>query len=110
MLTGSTSPSLPSPQPVDCEQSLFFFRFTDAFSHARGHFRVAWVLLDGLRKNRDCSEYTQPDSVQLFSLRFLYYFGAWYRLLSDLCRNSCNFFNLQLRLEDPGCWLCSRNV
>ena len=71
MLTGSTSPSLPSPQPVYCEQSLFFFRFTDAFSHARGHFRVAHVLLDGLRKKRDCSGYTQLHFVQLFSLRFL---------------------------------------
>ena len=94
MLTGSTSPSLHNPRSVDCEQSLFFFRFTDTFSLAGGHFRDARVSLDGLRKKRDCAEYTQPDFMQLFSIRFLYYFGAWYRLLSDLCGNSCYFFNL----------------
>ena len=49
---------------VDCDQSLFFFRFSKgsararercAFSHARGHLRVSGVLLDGPRKKRDCS-------------------------------------------------------
>ena len=66
MLAGATYLSLSSPQPVDCEQSLFFFRFTDAFSHVRCHFRVARVSLDGLRINRDCSEYTRSVFVQLF--------------------------------------------
>ena len=59
---------------LDCEQSLFFFRFSKgsararerwtrekraaarrAFNHARGHLRVSGVLLDGPRKKRDCS-------------------------------------------------------
>ena len=49
---------------LDCEQSLFFFRFSKgsvrarercAFSHARGHLRVSGVLLDGPRKKKDCS-------------------------------------------------------
>ena len=67
---------------LDCEQFLFFFRFSKgsaraqalsveaarrekrgrqvplpsrAFSHARGHLRVSGVLLDGRRKKRDCS-------------------------------------------------------
>ena len=61
---------------LDCEQSLFFFRFSKgsaracerwaakpwdtrneggAFSHARGHLRVSGVLLDGPRKKRDFS-------------------------------------------------------
>ena len=65
---------------LDCEQSLFFFRFSKlgectrvgverrsretrekraaarrAFSHARGNLRVSGVLLDGPRKKRDCS-------------------------------------------------------
>ena len=59
---------------LDCEQPLFFFRFSKgsvracarnegdtretraaAFSHARGHLCVSGVLLDGPRKKRDCS-------------------------------------------------------
>ena len=68
---------------IDCEQSLFLFRFSEgsartrekrrrqpekkkewlsffvpvsrALSHARGHLRVSRVLLDGPRKKRDCS-------------------------------------------------------
>ena len=68
---------------IDCEHSLFFFRFSEgsararekrrrqpekkkewlfffvpvsrAFSQARGHLRVSRVLLDGPRKKRDCS-------------------------------------------------------
>ena len=68
---------------IDCEQSLFFFRFSEgsarererraakpqearneggslplqsrAFSHAPGHLRVSHVLLEGPRKKRDCS-------------------------------------------------------
>ena len=47
---------------IDCEQSLFFFRFSDggaralpssAFSHARGHLRVSRVSLYGLKKTRE---------------------------------------------------------
>ena len=55
---------------LDCEQSLFFFRFSEGsagererraarkegtFRHARGHLRISHVLLDGPRIKRDCS-------------------------------------------------------
>ena len=58
---------------VDCEQSLFFFRFSEGSARARerraakprgarndggarGHLRGSRVLLDGPRKKRDCSQ------------------------------------------------------
>ena len=69
---------------LDCEQSLFFFRFTEksararvrwatkprdesrneggAFSHERGHFRVTCVSLDGLRKKRLLVVYASFES------------------------------------------------
>ena len=65
---------------IDCEESLFFLRFSEvstraraqavngeaarlevrgytsgASSHARGHFRVSRLTFDELRKKRDCS-------------------------------------------------------
>lgn len=39
--------------------------------------------------------------MQLFSIRFPYYFGAWYRQLSDLCCNSCNFFQFAVTSGRP---------
>ena len=72
---------------VDCEQSLFFFRFSKgsverrsretretraapfpsrAFSHARGHLRVSGVLLDGPRKKRDCSSRETLKVIRVF--------------------------------------------
>ena len=50
-----------SPQ-LDCDQSLYFFRFSEgktrarvenAFSHRRDHFPVSRVSLDRLRKKRE---------------------------------------------------------
>ena len=72
---------------VDCEQSLFFFRFSKgsverrsretretraaplpsrAFSHARGHLLVSGVLLDGPRKKRDCSSRETLKVIRVF--------------------------------------------
>ena len=40
---------------LDCEQSLFFFRFQGGKWSARACERVSGVLLDGPREKRDCS-------------------------------------------------------
>ena len=42
---------------LDCEQSLFFFRFQGGkgIRSARACERVSGVLLDGPREKRDCS-------------------------------------------------------
>ena len=40
---------------LDCEQSLFFFRFQGGKGNARAYGGVSGVLLDGPREKRDCS-------------------------------------------------------
>ena len=40
---------------LDCEQSLFFFRFQGGKGSARACERVSGVLLNGPREKRDCS-------------------------------------------------------
>ena len=94
-----------SSPTLDCDQSLFFFRFSKgsartrecwaalaarcekggplpscAFSHARGHLRVLGVLLDGPRKMGDCLESTPtPTPLCWQSInppQFIFYHGC----------------------------------
>ena len=102
---------------VDCEQSLFFFRFSRgnvrarerwaekprdarnegassrAISHARGQLRVSGVLLDGPRKKRDCSQSNLCGSESSSELKWVNnYLPTKYLGHSSRSNDSDNFY------------------